>query len=261
MRVTLTVVDAAGQNLAQSSADHEAFLVYRQPYRDGDQLLVDVSEPGHIRLALDAAMTPAILYLPQGRFSFSIPFGARKIAYPPHAFCGDLHRLYAAKARPEEMSAQRNLAFNPLDDHANSQAFPHVEANVETRGEAAFAVRNVIDGERANSNHGFWPFTSWGINRDPQAALTLFFGRPVTLCEVVLTLRADFPHDAWWESAVLSFSGGEETRLTLIKSSAAQCFCLPETRTEWVRLHSLVKADDPSPFPALTQIELWGTEA
>ncbi|MUO89032.1 carbohydrate-binding protein [Agrobacterium vitis] len=261
MRVTLTVVDAAGQNLAQSSADHETFLVYRQPYRDGDRLLVDVSEPGHVRLALDAAIAPAILYLPQGRFSFSIPFGARKIAYQPHAFCGDLHRLYAAKARSEEIVAQRNLAFNPLDDHANSQAFPHVEANVETRGEAAFAVRNVIDGERANSNHGFWPFTSWGINRDPQAALTLFFGRPVTLSEVVLTLRADFPHDAWWESAVLSFSGGEETRLALVKSSAAQRFSLPETRTEWVRLHSLVKADDPSPFPALTQIEVWGTEA
>lgn len=113
MRVTLTVVDAAGQNLAQSSADHETFLVYRQPYRDGDRLLVDVSEPGHVRLALDAAIAPAILYLPQGRFSFSIPFGARKIAYQPHAFCGDLHRLYAAKARSEEIVAQRNLAFNP----------------------------------------------------------------------------------------------------------------------------------------------------
>ena len=29
----------------------------------------------------------------------------------------------------------------------------------------------------------------------------------------------------------------------------------------WVRLEELIKADDPSPFPALTQIEVYGTES
>ena len=29
---------------------------------------------------------------------------------------------------------------------------------------------------------------------------------------------------------------------------------------EWMRLHDLIKADDPSPFPALTQIEVWGRD-
>ena len=29
----------------------------------------------------------------------------------------------------------------------------------------------------------------------------------------------------------------------------------------WVRLGKLIKADDPSPFPALTQIEVYGIEA
>jgi hypothetical protein len=27
-----------------------------------------------------------------------------------------------------------------------------------------------------------------------------------------------------------------------------------------MQLHDLIKADDPSPFPALTQIEVWGRD-
>ena len=30
---------------------------------------------------------------------------------------------------------------------------------------------------------------------------------------------------------------------------------------EWIKLGNLIKADDPSPFPALTQIEVYGTES
>ena len=63
--------------------------------------------------------------------------------------------------------------------------------NVETRGEAVFAARNAIDGVYENDAHGIWPYQSWGINRDPNAALTLDFGRPVTIDELRLTLRAD----------------------------------------------------------------------
>ncbi len=28
----------------------------------------------------------------------------------------------------------------------------------------------------------------------------------------------------------------------------------------WIRLKDLIKSEDPSPFPALTQIEVYGTE-
>ena len=46
-----------------------------------------------------------------------------------------------------------------------------LHANVETRGEAVFAARNAIDGIYENDAHGIWPYQSWGINRDPNAAL------------------------------------------------------------------------------------------
>ena len=51
-----------------------------------------------------------------------------------------------------------------------------------------------------NASHGEYPYQSWGINQDPKAALTVDFGRPVVI-EIRLTLRADFPHDGWWEEA------------------------------------------------------------
>lgn len=64
---------------------------------------------------------------------------------------------------------------------------------METRGEAVFAARNAIDGIFENSAHGEYPYQSWGINRDPNAALTLDFGREVLLDELRITERADFP--------------------------------------------------------------------
>ena len=132
---------------------------------------------------------------------------------------------------------------------------------METRGEAVFAAYNAIDGIYENGSHGEWPYQSWGINRDPNAEWTLSFGRPVGIDELRLTLRADFPHDSWWESAVVAFSDGSEETLELKKESHPQAFDIKARTVEWLTLRHLKKVDDPSPFPALTQFEAWGTEA
>lgn len=105
-----------------------------------------------------------------------------------------------------------------------------------------------------------WPYQSWGINQDPEATLTLNFGRPVTLDELRLTLRADFPHDSWWIQATVRFSDGSTEVLNLEKTAAPQIFAISPRTVTSLMLCELKKADDPSPFPALTQIEAWGTE-
>ena len=89
--------------------------------------------------------------------------------------------------------ARRNLAFNCYDEHGDTGFYPHASANVETRGEAVFAARNAIDGIFENSAHGEYPYQSWGINRDPNAALTLDFGREVLLDELRITERQISP--------------------------------------------------------------------
>lgn len=261
MELTLKIVSLDGTVLASSTGQQEVFLVYRKSYLDGDQIVVEASEPGHVVLALEDAIGSTAVYLLGSAFAFNIPFGAKRASYSPRAFQGDIHRLYVRKARQDEIAPRRNLALNPFDDHANTTLFPHAQANAETRGEAAFAARNAIDGEKANDGHGFWPYTSWGINRNPDAALTVEFGRPVMIDEVVLYLRADFPHDSWWERASITFSDGETRYFHLEKSGAAQSFRIEPRTVDWIRLHTLMKADDPSPFPALTQIEIWGQEA
>ncbi|MCY1667249.1 DUF7402 domain-containing protein [Rhizobium sp. SL86] len=260
MQLSLTVLDAAGKTKAEAHGEHELFLVHRLSYEDGDRLVVAASAPGHVSLSLDASVMPALVYLSGPTFSFVVPFSDKRMPYPPQAFTGPLHRLHVRCARPCEIAARRNIALNPLDQHGNQTLFPRAVANVETRGEAQFAARNAIDGEKASFDHGSWPFTSWGINRDPDAALMVEFGRPVLVDELALYLRADFPHDAWWEKASVTFSDGETICVPLEKSGAAQRFAFAERKIEWLRLHTLVKADDPSPYPALTQIEVWGRD-
>ena len=163
-------------------------------------------------------------------------------------------------AAPEEVTVTRNLAFNPYDCHGDHGFYPHATANVETRGEAVFAARNAIDGIRENRSHGAWPYQSWGINRDPQARLRLDFGRAVEVSELRLTLRADFPHDSWWTAATVVFSDGSREQLALTKTADAQRFALAPRRVEWLELCELKKAEDASPFPALTQLEAWGKD-
>jgi hypothetical protein len=259
LSLQLSIVDAAGVAVACSATAAEVVLVHAPAYRPGDRIRLVPSAAGFAVVQLDDAMPPALLYL-TGPLDLAVPFGDDRIPYSPRAFAGEMHRLTARAARDEEVAARRNLAVNPYDHARIATAFPHAHANVETRGEAVFAARNAIDGEKAADDHGKWPWTSWGINRDPAAALTVSFGRPVVVDEAVIYGRADFPHDAWWERATLVFSDGSEETVTLEKTGAGQSRRFAPRRVAWARLERLVKADDPSPFPALTQLELWGGE-
>ena len=121
-----------------------------------------------------------------------------------------------------------------------------------------FAARNAIDGVCENRSHGEWPYESWGINMQDDAEMTVDFGREVEADKVVLYTRSDFPHDNWWKQVKLSFSDGSETVWDLKKSSLPHVLTFEKKRITWVRLGDLIKADDPSPFPALSQMEVYG---
>ena len=173
---------------------------------------------------------------------------------------GSRHVIRARLALPEEIVARRNLAFNCYDEHGDTGFYPHASANVETRGEAVFAARNAIDGIFENSAHGEYPYQSWGINRDPGAALTLDFGREVLLDELRITERADFPHDNYWVKATVEFSDGSRLDIPLVKSAKPQSVAFEPKRVRSLVLKDLIQAEGTSPFPALTQIEAFGTE-
>lgn len=261
MSMQLRIVDADGIVRAEARDETEVQLVHSGPYAPGDRIVLQTDAgPAHVWVRLDASLGSPLLWLPEGRLDYPLPFGDAAKVLAPFAFAGDRHFLVTRLATSEEIATRRDLALNPLD-FADSTFFPHASASTVTRGEAQFAARNVVDGLTATGGHGNWPFTSWGINRDPEAELTVAFGRPVLLEEVVLHTRADFPHDAWWERAVLSFSEGPDLAVGLSKTGHGQRVRFPTRSTEWVRLHHLIKADDPSPFPALTSIACMGRDA
>ena len=77
---------------------------------------------------------------------------------------------------------------------------------------------------------------------------------------LVLWTRADFPHDSWWVQAGLIFSDGFEAVIRMEKSRKPHEFSIEKKKITWLKLVNLIQAEDPSPFPALTQIEVYGTE-
>lgn len=260
----LTVCRADGSVCAESAGENAASLLYRAAYQPGDVIRLEADElagGGYAVIQLEDTLAPALVYLPGSALCYRVPEQAERIVFSPKAFAGELHLIRARLAAPQEIRARRNLAFNCYDRHGSGGFYPHSSANVETRGESVFASYNAIDGVYENSSHGRWPYQSWGINRDPNAALTVDFGRPVTVDELRLTLRADFPHDSWWTAATVEFSDGSRERLSLRKTAAPQSFLLRPRTVDKLVLKELAKAEDDSPFPALTQLEAWGTEA
>ena len=76
--------------------------------------------------------------------------------------------------------------------------------------------------------------------------------------KLVVYARADYPHDSWWTQVTLNFSDGSNIDWQLVKSEKAQQITFEPKIIRFITMNNLVKADDPSPFPALTQIEVYG---
>lgn len=146
------------------------------------------------------------------------------------------------------------------DQHEIQNCYPHASANVETRGESVFAAQNAIDGITVNTCHGEWPYQSWGINMQEDARIRIDFGRTVEIDRIILYTRADFPHDNWWKSVNFAFSDGSGLEMKMEKSTLPHEIVFPAKQVCWLEMNQMKKSEEPSPFPALTQIEVYGTE-
>ena len=248
---------------AEAGGEEEVILAWDGEYRKGDIIEFSGITPDMFYVVkVDAVIDPSLVLIKEETVLFTVPFYEKKTSYNPLAFWGNRHMVSIRKARDYEIKCYRNLALNPFDQHEVSGVYPHASANVETRGEAVFAARNAIDGCKATLSHGEWPYESWGINRQDDAEFTLDFGRPVDIDRIVLYTRADFPHDNWWVEGTFTFSDKSSQTVTMEKKSQLpHVFDLEKRGITWLKLGNLIKADDPSPFPALTQIEVYGTEA
>lgn len=243
----------------QIENENEAVLCLNTKYQAGDCIVVKSSTyPIYVVMQLDATMDPSLVYMTND-FVLIVPQGKEKLSYNPKSFTSDASKLSVRVALDSETSKYMNLAVNPYDSHENISCFPHAFANSETRGEAIFYARNAIDGNCLNKSHGKWPYESWGINKNPKAELTIDFHRPVIVDKVVLFTRADFPHDSWWRQVDIHFSNEEVKTVELKKTSNPQVFEFDPIKVTWIRLENLIKQErNISPFPALSEIEVYG---
>lgn len=261
MDYLIEILDASGTVKASAQGEEQAVLVFKGAYTAQDRIHIQVPEAHtHYIIRIDDAMDEAFVYLTNREIWYEIPFDEKKKSYNPQSFSGERHYLTCRKAEEFEVNAYHNLAKNVMDQHGDHGCYPHAYANVETRGESVFAARNAIDGVVANLSHGSWPYQSWGINCQLDAWLCVDFGRPVDFDKIVLWTRADFPHDNWWVQARLCFSDGSSELIYMEKSEKPHVFPIKKHSITSVKLQDLIQADDPSPFPALTQIEVYGTE-
>ena len=258
--LSLKVINKNERTVAWARGEEEVNLMVAREYEEGDRILLEVSgEKEYVWVQLDDAFGKNLVYL-TGNFNYNIPFGEKRINISPKVFSGDKHLISARRAKDFEIKSYRILALNVNDNHENTSCFPHAYANVETKGEAVFAAKNAIDGVTANECHGEWPYDSWGINRNPNAEMTLDFGREVEVDRIIIYLRADFPHDNWWKKMTVTFSDGEEKEFSLKKTGTGQEFTFEKKKITWLKVSKLIASSEPSPFPALTQIEVYGTD-
>ena len=254
--ITIEARDKLGALLAAASHHEEAMLCLDRVYQPGDHLIIR----GEKRLfaRMDQCLPACEVFCPEGELTWPIPSGEHRLAYAPGSFEAPRHVITARALREDEIDEYRDLALDPADLRGDTNFYPHCTANVETRNEACFCARNVIDGTRFNTYHGEWPFQSWGIGAREDARCLLDFGREVTIDKMALTLRADFPHDAYWVSGHVVLSDGADIGFPLEKTGERQWIPLGEHSVRWMRLERMVKSDDPSAFPALTEWEVFG---
>lgn len=254
--IRITVYNS--ENIAVADKVDAAYvaLFLERKFQPGDRIEI-TAQPGEFLNVFFQGIGTAQLYFKNGKYVFEIPFGEDRLAYVPGIFDADVYEISARYIRMQ--GDFRNLSVNPLDTRGDTGVFPHCTATIETRGEAVFAARNTVDGNLEADGHGGWPFTSWGEGEDPGAEIKIDFGRQVEIEQVWIYLRADYPHDNYWETAVLQADNGEELLIHLKPVNGAQRFLWSPGKVSWIKMKDMQKNEEnPSPFPALTQWTVWG---
>ncbi|MBQ9008004.1 MAG: carbohydrate-binding protein [Clostridia bacterium] len=258
--IQIRVWDAANALLVETQHADTAFLCIDRCWKPGDRIELCTKPRTSLMVRMDVSLPEGEVFLPDGKMTWPVPMEEHRLAYAPGAFEGIRHIVTARIMTEAEKAAYRDLARNPADLRGDTDFYPHCTANVETRNESVFAARNVIDGLRFNTSHGVWPYQSWGIGARTDAWCRIDFGREVRVSRAALTLRADFPHDAYWVSAHMTDSSGGDLAFRLQKTGERQWIELGDRQVRWLRLERMVKSEDNSAFPSLRALEVMGCD-
>lgn len=232
--------------------------MYRGEYQNGDSIIIEFENTYFVSLQLDESMKESIVYCPNGKFEFEVPLKYIGECYPPEAFKGQTHRIIAYEPDDGKIYGRRNIVLNPYDS-ASGRAYPHVSANLVTRGAPCFFARNAVDGAADNKSHGNYPYHSWAGGAREDLEYFIDFGQKVEIDEFVFFLRADFPHDTYWKSIDVEFDDGSAVTAEFKKTESGQKLLLDKPKvTRRVRLLNFKQVSYPLSWAALSQIQIYG---
>ena len=203
-------------------------------------------------------MKESIVYCPNSRFEFEIPLNYVGECYSPETFKGQKHRIIAYEPDDEKIYGRRNIVLNPYD-FSLSKVYPHVSANLVTRGAPCFFARNAVDGISDNKSHGNYPYHSWAGGAREDLEYFIDFGRKVEIEELVFYLRADFPHDTYWKNIDVEFDNGSVVTAKFEMTEVGQklSLCKPIISRR-VHLLNFKQVSHPLSWAALSQIQIYG---
>ncbi|MBE6733139.1 MAG: hypothetical protein E7561_03990 [Ruminococcaceae bacterium] len=232
-------------------------------YAAGDTVTVTLPEGEYyLGLTLNSRMGESILYVPSGTYTFTVPDSTLSDIYTPTFYQNTFNTITARVIDSDELGERHNLSVNPYDTANNKTAYPHATANGSYENSDTNAVRNAIDGVLANKDYGAYPSHSWGGSNSGGDWMAVDFAREVKVEEIDIKLRADFSGgDTYWLSGVLEFSDGSTKEVTFEKTAEVQTVTLDSpVATSYVKLKSLVKADETNALAGISEISVYGTE-
>ena len=290
-RLTITLVDAAGKKIAESTGGK---LEIDRKYEKGDKIVVSGAENMAIRV--DSRMLEAVVYSPGKRVAYPIPLWAqgaygnnpaKYTPYPrrpgPQAFLGEKHVVTARVATRKEVYSYRNVACNPMDKRdirgeedkggrewpkrIADDMFPHASANSEWRHSCIYAARNAIDGHvDSTGNHHGWPRQNWGPygsgggEARPGAELRVDFGRDVEIDKLGVLVRYNPYQNNHFKEITVVFSDGSEVKIEPKYHGERQGFPIGKRTVKWIKFTRLIDRR-PGGYAALTEVEAWGKPA
>lgn len=240
-------------------------------YKSGDTITITLPRgEKYLGLTLDNLMGEAIIYVPNGTYTFTVP--SDLTPYNRTFRNGNNKTITARVVGEDELNERHNLALNPYDltnlsgGSNPTGGYPHAITDSNYNNSSEFIVRNAIDGVQANKGHGGYPTQSWGPAQGNNHWMQVDFGREVYMDEVQLVIRADFPHDTYFRSGVLEFYDLNGNRvatrnINIEKTTDKQSFTFEPVEAASVKLTSLTAVDvNGDDWAAITEFEVYGTE-
>lgn len=263
-------VDYTTSKKKEYSASGEGMVILYTDvkYSANDKLVVTLPEgEKYLALSLNSRVGEAIIYCPDGKFTYTFPNTSSIFPNTMDPSSGVNYQNNTITARlvtAEELAKVHNLALNPYDLTDAKGSYPHASTSNVNDNNLYWAARCAIDGFTANEGHGEYPYQSWGPNNNVKATdhFTIDFGREVTVNELVVVIRADFPHDSYFTGCTVTFSDGSTKQINLTNSALEQVIDLGGVTTTSIKLSNFTVETDgaTTPYAALTEVKVMGTE-